>query len=101
MKVISRVLATALPLVAAVALAVERPSQEERDAARAEAFAQADADGSGGLSAGEFDAFHDLMRARHAARAFDRIDSNGDGAVTLEELAAAPRHKRHCGRPPF
>jgi Ca2+-binding EF-hand superfamily protein len=66
-----------------------------REAAEA-SFAQADADGSGSLTADEFTSFHEIMRAQMAAHRFERADTNGDGAVTLEELAEShgSRHKR-------
>jgi len=57
-------------------------------------IAEADADVSGSLTADEFTTFHEILRARMAAHRFERADTNGDGAVTLEELAES-RGRRH------
>jgi Ca2+-binding EF-hand superfamily protein len=73
----------------------EPPNRAEKEAARQAAFAQADANHDGTLSAGEFATFHQLMRQNFADRKFQRADANGDGGVTLDELAAARSHGRH------
>lgn len=64
-------------------------------------FRLADADANNGLSAAEFAAFIDLNAAQNIGRAgrvkavgsydqaFARLDRNGDGSVTPEELAQA------------
>jgi len=99
----TRWLAGALALVGATAVAARGwPDRGEMDAAAAEVFAAADADGSGALSADEFASFHDLMRQRMQAAMFTRADANGDGQLTLEELQAArpPRGGRRLGGPP-
>lgn len=62
---------------------------EARIAAR---FAQADADGSGGLSATEMVAMAEIIRqeqmAARMARALSRVDDSGDGELQLDELQA-------------
>ena len=64
--------------------------QEQREAARAQAFAQADADGNGALSPQEFETFKTLMSQLHKRDWFARADANGDGQVTMDELRGAP-----------
>ncbi len=83
-------------LVAAQTVQAERPTKEERDAVRAETFAQADADGNGALSRDELATFGTLLRQRYKSDRFARIDANGDGQVTLEELQAAGPGKHGC-----
>lgn len=95
-----------LMLAASTAIAQGPPDPAEFEAERSAAFAQADADGSGGLSLEEFKSFEAIMRERMAARHFERMDSDSDGAVTLAELEAGgpgPHgpHGRHGGPPPF
>jgi hypothetical protein len=90
----------ALALVGATALgAAAGPGGKgpEFAAARDQAFAQADADGSGALSAEEFATFHELMKVKLAALRFARIDANGDGQVSAEELADARPRGCHGG----
>jgi EF hand domain-containing protein len=77
-----------------------RPSPEEFQADVAAAFAQADADNSGGLSRAEFQTFKQLMKAKMEERMFNRADADGNGEVTLSELQAAHRPHGHCGPPP-
>ncbi len=85
--------------MAVAAQGAQPPSRAERNAVKAQAFAQADADGSGGLSAAELDTFMTLVRQSMKQRMFARADANGDGEVSLEELEAArPRGRR--GFPP-
>ena len=71
----------------------------EFEAIREEVFTEADANGDGALSATEFASFHDLMRARMEASHFAKIDADGSGGITLEELEAAkpPRGGRGGG----
>ena len=86
-----------LALVATTAAAAQAwPTKEERDAVRAQVFAQADADGSGALSAEELATFKTLMRQRVQQDMFGRIDANGDGQVSLEELQAARPPRGGC-----
>src|SRR5436309_6937470 len=95
------ILAAALALSAAPALAAGgRPSREEFQADAAAAFAQADADGSGGLTRAEFQTFKQLMKAKMEERMFTRADADGNGEVTLSELEAARPPHGHCGPPP-
>ena len=96
MKALQTRALAALALIGATALGAGAGGRgPEFAAARDEAFAQADADGSGALSAEEFATFHDLMKARMAALRFARIDANGDGQVSAEELANAKRGGCH------
>ncbi|HEY2775913.1 MAG TPA: hypothetical protein VGK20_17865 [Candidatus Binatia bacterium] len=60
------------------------------------AFAQADADANGKLTAEEFANFHDILRRQMEAAHFQALDKDGDGAVSLDELKAD-----HHGGPPF
>ena len=70
----------------------------EFQAIQEEVFTQADANGDGVLTVTEFATFHDLMRARMEAAHFARVDADGSGGVTLEELEAAkPPHGHHGG----
>src|SRR5262245_1607678 len=95
----TRWLAAALVLAGATAFAGEGgPTKEQRQAARAAAFAQADADGNGALSPQEFAVFENTMRQNRAQRWFSKLDANGDGQVTGEELQAARMHKEGCHR---
>jgi environmental stress-induced protein Ves len=88
----------ALALMGALALTAEaKPSKEEMDTVVSAAFAQADVDGNGALSAEEFTNFHMIVRQQLAAARFNRADTNGDGQVTLEELQQARQNRGHCG----
>ena len=63
-------------------------------------FAQADADGNGSLSPAEFKTFRELVAQKRAELWFQKLDTNGDGALSLDELTAhaAKRHaRRHAG----
>ena len=80
------------------------PSPAEMEAERAALFAQADADGSGTLSVDEFKTFESLVRDKMREHHFAHIDTNGDGAVSLQELQAdrPGRGPGPCpGHPPF
>lgn len=101
MKTSRWVLMGAMLILPGQVLANERPTPAERKADQAVLFKQADADGSGTLSVDEFKTFESLMRDKMAARHFQRMDANGDKAVTLEELqAAGPGHgPGHRGGP--
>lgn len=68
--------------------AAEGGPPPEIQAAEQAAFAEADTDGSGNLTAAELANFEEIMRAKMAALHFARIDADGDGAVTLAELQA-------------
>jgi hypothetical protein len=65
----------------------------DKSAARAQALADADTDGNGALSREEFQAFQDAMHRQLAQGRFDRLDADGDGQVTADELQHA-RPKR-------
>jgi hypothetical protein len=69
----------------------------EMEALRTEVFAEADVDGDGALSVMEFVSFHELIRARIDEKRFAKLDADGSGGVTLEELEAM---KPHRGRGP-
>lgn len=92
-------------LCAPAASLAEPPSRAEMEAELSAAFTQADADGSATLSTGEFAAFDTIMRQHMARRHFTRVDEDGDGAVTLDELQAAGPGPGGCrgpgGPPPF
>ena len=91
MKSTTRWLAAALLLAGTTAFAARSRTgrQAKREAMQAQAFAQADADGNGSLSPQEF-ANYRPMRTPHSAYKFTRLDANGDGQVTLDELQAGP-----------
>jgi hypothetical protein len=96
-----RILFAALTLLGAAALpALAHPNQAQFQAAVDKAFAEADADGSGSLSPDEFAVFHDALRRAFEAARFAKIDTNGDGQLSREELAAAPPPHHHCGPAP-
>jgi hypothetical protein len=81
--------------------AAEPPSPEEIKAEQAALFAQAD-DGDGKLSLDEFRKFESLVRDKMTEHHFQRMDTNGDGVVSLEELQAEGpgRGPGHPGGPP-
>ncbi len=60
-------------------------------------FAEADRDGSGGLDAAEFEAWMESWRESRAARMMARMDENGDGQITAEEMESGG-HRRHGWR---
>ena len=80
--------------------APDQTGREQRQAARAQAFAQADADGNGALSPQEFETFKTLMSQLHKQDWFGRADANGDGQVTMDELRAAHMGKHGCHKGP-
>jgi hypothetical protein len=61
-----------------------------------ERFGQADVDGDRVLNRAEMERF-----APRAARHFDRIDSDGDGRVTEQELADSFRRQQELRRERF
>ena len=72
------------------------PSEEEMTTQQAAIFAEADADKSKTLSLNEFAMFIKLFEATRAERHFKCLDTNGDGQVSSDELAAhRPPHGRH------
>lgn len=76
------------------------PSPAEIEAEREALFTQADAEGNGALSLAEFKTFEALMRDQMTEHQFNRLDTNGDGTVSLEELQAR-RPGPGFGHPPF
>jgi Ca2+-binding EF-hand superfamily protein len=71
-----------------------------RDARRAKreaaALAKYDANKNGALDPAERKA----MRAARAAERFDRLDTDRDGKLSREELAAGAKHRKHGRRAP-
>ncbi len=69
-------------------------SQAEVDAYRAARFAEMDSDGDGLVSQEEATAYREQKRAERRARrgqsGFDRLDVNGDGYLSLDEIDARP-----------
>ena len=57
---------------------------------RAQAFSELDRDGSGNLTAGEFEAAVSGRAQRFSARAFGMVDSNADGVVSQSEWDQNP-----------
>lgn len=96
---ITGALALAGATVVAAQTVADRPTKEQREAARAQAFAQADADGSGALSPQEFETFKTLISQLHKRNWFTRADANSDGQITTDELAAV-KGKRGCHKGP-
>lgn len=92
----------------------------EMDARQQEMFTAADADGNGAISEEEMKAFHRGKRAgrhakylgdangdgvvsraeydAHAASRFDKLDADGDGMLSDEEIANGRHHRRGHGR---
>ncbi|MBI4516920.1 MAG: EF-hand domain-containing protein [Deltaproteobacteria bacterium] len=67
-------------------LAADPPARAEIEAERAALVAQADADTSGTLSLAEFKVFEALVRDKMAEHHFNHVDTDGDGALSLDEL---------------
>jgi hypothetical protein len=84
-------------LVIPAAAWCEPPDPAARDAARASAFAAADANGDGALSPAEFATFRQLMEQHRADKMFQHLDADGNGTVTLAELQATAGHWRRGG----
>ncbi|MGI9381588.1 MAG: EF-hand domain-containing protein [Methyloligellaceae bacterium] len=61
-------------------------TQEELDAARKDLLANHDADKDGSLSLKEFESLWIEVMRRRMVRGFQRLDGDGDAAVTLEEF---------------
>ena len=110
---------TVLTLAAPLA-AQGPPNPQQMEAERAATFDEADADGNGTLSLEEFKAFESLLRqkmtqhfkeakpdgaappplpAMDPEKHFKQLDTNGDGAVSLDELQAE-RPRFGPGQPP-
>ncbi len=86
--------------VPALAWAFGGPGDPEAMASvRAEVFAAADSDASGGLNLEEFRNFRDLVEEKRIELHFARLDANGDGQVSSEELSRGPMGCRE-GRGP-
>lgn len=75
--------------------AISQAEMWDRPRAR---FAEADADGSGGLSIDELRARMDAKADRRATRMLERMDSDGDGQLTFAEMADNPRAARRFER---
>jgi hypothetical protein len=88
-------------LFPAAVLAQSPPSPAEMEAERAALFTQADADGNGTLSLDEFKTFESLVHDQMAERHFNKLDTNGDGVVSLEELQADRPPGPGPGHPPW
>jgi len=95
-----RWIAAALVLAGATVVAAQNAPddtmRQQRQAAREQAFAQADADHNGALNPQEFETFKTLMSQLRKQSWFARADANGDGQVTLDELGAAHMGKHGC-----
>lgn len=67
-------------------------SRDEFVTHSADKFKKADTDGNGNISAAEFNAFMDEERERRRQmmqeRMFKRMDANGDGQISREEMEA-------------
>jgi hypothetical protein len=90
-------------LLAGTAGAFQKPDRQQIAADQAALFAKADADGNGALSPAEFATYGKLFRDAMQARRFQRMDTNGDGVVSLAEIQASRPwgHHRGCkGGPP-
>ncbi len=83
--------------LAATGVLADESWKAQREAAVAQAFAQADADHNGALSPAEFATFVAALKQIRLQNRFARLDTNGDGQVTLAEIEAAPRHRHPCG----
>src|SRR5579884_3934275 len=85
-------------LFAALTLAATGVLADESWKARREAaLAQAYADHNGALSPAEFATFVAALKQIRLQNRFARLDTNGDGQLTLAEIEAAPRHRHLCG----
>lgn len=62
-------------------------------------FAQADANGDGKLTLDEYKTFRQLVAERRTEAQFQRLDTAGAGAVTLDQIqtAIASHQGRHPG----
>jgi Ca2+-binding EF-hand superfamily protein len=69
-----------------------RLSADEIRAARADRFAKADADGDKVLTLEEFGTIWNARMDRHMVRMFQRLDRDGDLAITAEEAARPTRN---------
>ena len=61
---------------------------EFTEAAKAH-FIAADADSDGFLTEDERNAFREVKKAKRKDKHFDKLDANGDGAISREEMDAA------------
>jgi Ca2+-binding EF-hand superfamily protein len=70
-------------------------TQAEMDAYKAAKFAEIDTDGSGTVSAAEFAAQHeaasDERKAKFIATMIERMDADGDGELSADEMSGAKR----------
>lgn len=70
----------------------------EEFAAGGDRFGQADADGNGILTAEELAAAGQERSERRIARMIERLDTDGDGALSKEEMETRRDSKREPGR---
>ncbi|MGD9764753.1 MAG: EF-hand domain-containing protein [Candidatus Binatia bacterium] len=96
-KLTSAAIATILAFGAVPVFACDGAKRADKEAARAAALAQADTNGDGALDANEFAVFHQTMAAQREQRLFAKLDADGNGQVTTEELNNA--HWRRGGSP--
>ena len=68
-------------------------SREEFANPHAKRFKEADTDNNGSISPAEFEAKMMERAKSHAARMFERLDKNSDGAIDKDEIAAMRGHK--------
>lgn len=61
-------------------------TQEEMQGHRAARFARADTDGDGNLSRAELEAQAQAQASEHVTRMIERLDSNKDGQLSLDEM---------------
>jgi len=83
-------------VAAAPGLARDRSEMKEKMAEAVQAaFTEADGDGSTTLDTAEFAQFHTILEQRRAEARFDRLDTDGDGAVSLQEIKDGRPMGRH------
>jgi hypothetical protein len=97
-KLLTRIAAITLALGATTAVAGQDDARRQAfEQARTTAFAQADADGNGVLGPDEFGTYHEAMKAQMEQHRFAKMDSNGDGQLSADEVQSdrGPRCHRN------